>query len=214
MMKILYGTGNKAKIAHMREMMAAHKLDIELVEPDASSMCFQEPRETGGNPLENARIKARAYYNAYRAPVFSCDTGLILAGIPEKLQPGVHVRTVNSKRLNDDEMIAYYGGLAARFGDITAYYQNAICLIYDENLVFERTDASLESDRFIITKTPHPKRVPGFPLDSLSVQLASGRYYYDAQGAQADDAALGRGFARFFSDCLRRVGFACGARGI
>ena len=32
--------------------------------------------ENGSNPLDNAKLKALAYYDVLRVPVFSCDSGL------------------------------------------------------------------------------------------------------------------------------------------
>jgi 8-oxo-dGTP diphosphatase len=75
-----------------------------------------EPAEDGASPVENARAKARFYYAASGKPTFSADSGLYFAGLPDALQPGVHIRRVNGKRLDDDEMTAYYGSLADRFG--------------------------------------------------------------------------------------------------
>ena len=51
---------------------------------------------------------------------------------------------------------------------------------------------------------PHARRVPGFPLDSLSVHLGTGRYYYDMPGYQSDDIALDNGFRRFFERVLAK----------
>ena len=64
--------------------------------------------ETGNTPLENARQKAIAYYQVFKMPVFSCDSGLYFDEVPDEIQPGVHVRNVNGRCLSDDEMIAYY----------------------------------------------------------------------------------------------------------
>lgn len=44
-------------------------------------------------------------------PVFSCDSGLYFDNVPDEIQPGVHVRTINGKYLSDEEMLAYYTGL-------------------------------------------------------------------------------------------------------
>ena len=42
-------------------------------------------------------------------------------------------------------------------------------------------DMSSATEPFILVTTPHTKRVPGFPLDSLSVDIATGKYYYDLE---------------------------------
>jgi len=42
-------------------------------------------------------------------------------------------------------------------------------------------DMSIATEPFILVAEPHAKRVPGFPLDSLSVDITTGRYYYDLE---------------------------------
>lgn len=107
-MKLLYGTGNLAKLSAMRNRL--EQLDIELIglnDLRAEGKIIPEVIEDGNTPLENARLKAMAYYEAFQIPVFSCDSGLYFDNVPDEVQPGVHVRNVNGKCLSDDEMIDY-----------------------------------------------------------------------------------------------------------
>ena len=60
--------------------------------------------EDGKNPLENAEIKARTYFEAFQIPVFSCDSGLYFDELQEDEQSGLHVRRINGKELTDDEI--------------------------------------------------------------------------------------------------------------
>ena len=111
-MKILYGTGNPAKLSAMKRHL--EPLDIEIIGLNDLGMKIPEVLEDGNTPLENARQKAKAYYKAFHIPVFSCDSGLYFENVPNEIQPGVHVRTVNGKYLTDDEMRLYYSGLAQK----------------------------------------------------------------------------------------------------
>ena len=196
MITLLYGTTNPAKLSSMRtnlEPLGIHLLGLKDLPGE-----IPEVIEDGNSPLENARRKAHAYYEHYKMPVFSCDSGLYLEGLPEELQPGIHVRTFSGKYLNDDEMLAYYSGLALKYGDITARYQNAICLIMDEEHIYESMDENLASNRFLLTAKPYPYIRPGFPLDSLSKDVATGKYYYELHENDADDLVGYDGFADFF----------------
>lgn len=85
-MKILYGTTNKGKLQAARKWMT--NLDIELIGLHDMEQPIPEVDESGKTPLENARLKAEAYYQAFGVPVFSCDSGLYFDGLPEELQPG------------------------------------------------------------------------------------------------------------------------------
>ena len=94
-MKILYGTGNIAKINSMKNML--RNLEIEIISLNDVNLKVEKIYENGNSPLENAKIKAFAYYKVWGKPVFSCDSGLYFDNIPDEVQPGVHVRTVNGK---------------------------------------------------------------------------------------------------------------------
>ena len=89
-----------------------------------------------------------AYYQVFKMPVFSCDSGLYFDEVPDEIQPGVHVRNVNGRCLSDDEMIAYYTGLAKQYGNLTAYYQNAICLVLDETQILKLWILQLQANHF------------------------------------------------------------------
>lgn len=195
--KILYGTGNAAKLEVMRNRLA--ELDLEIVGLKDMTEEVPEVAEDGATPLENARQKALAYYKAFGIPVFSCDSGLYFDNVPEKVQPGVHVRTVGGKYLSDEEMLGHYTGLASKYGDLVARYRNAICLVMDEEHIYEAMDENMASRPFLITSVPHsPVRHKGFPLDSISKDLESGKYFYDMTQAEMDLFAVQGGFLEFF----------------
>ena len=200
-MKILYGTTNKAKIQVMKN--AIESLDIELI--GLGDMASELPSiiENGKTPLENAEIKAKAYYEAFHIPVFSCDSGLYFDELQEDEQPGLHVRRVNGKELTDDEMIEYYGSLAERHnGKITGRYRNAIYFILDENNHYSSMDMSIATEPFILVQKPHSKqRVEGFPLDSLSIDIATGKYYYDLDVKEVS-TSVEDGLRKFFEEIL------------
>lgn len=201
-MRILYGTGNQAKLSSMRR--ALKNLEVEIVGLKDLNCDLPKIEETGKNPLENARIKAYSYYKVFQTPVFSCDSGLYLKGLPEEYQPGVHVRRIKDIELSDNEMLAYYSNLAAKFGNISARYQNAICFILDKDHVYESMDDSLSGEEFFLVEKPHKRREPGFPLDSISVHKVTGQYYYDIEAIDAaDELALDSGFYKFFRNIFR-----------
>ena len=200
-MKILYGTTNKAKLHVMKN--AVESLDVELI--GLGDMDSELPYiiENGEKPLENAEIKASAYYEAFHIPVFSCDSGLYFDELKEDEQPGLHVRRVNGKELTDDEMIEYYGSLAEQHdGKITGRYRNAIYFIQDENHHYSSMDMSIATEPFILVSKPHSRqRVEGFPLDSLSIDIATGKYYYDLDEKEVS-TSVEDGLRKFFEGIL------------
>lgn len=201
-MKILYGTTNPSKVKYMKRMI--HGLDIELVSLNDIKLKVNDIDESGNNPLANARIKALAYYNTAKMPVFSCDSGLYIESLSEKEQPGVHVRRVHGKVLNDEEMIGYYSKLSAKLGGrAIARYKNAICLVIDEKHIFEYDGEDIAGEKFIISSKPHCKRHDGFPLDSLSIDIKSDKYYMDIDdGFDEDEYNVAKSYRSFFTESL------------
>lgn len=201
-MKLLYGTTNQGKLEWIRRRLAPI-FGLEVI----GLMDMQPPlpsvQENGLTPLENARIKAWAYYEAFHCPVFSCDSGLYFEGLPQEIQPGIHVRRVGGKELTDDEMTEYYSGLAKQYGDITARYKNAVCLVWDKEHSYESMEESLSGEPFLLTAMPHPKRQKGFPLDCLTKNIVTGAYYYDMVENRQDQADTDNGFLLFFQKILR-----------
>lgn len=203
-MKLLFGTGNEAKLSVMKSRL--ENIGIELIglnDLRAEGKCIPEILENGNTPLENARIKALAYYEAFHIPVFSCDSGLYFDNVPDEVQPGVHVRNVAGKCLSDEEMIEYYTGLAKKYGNLIAQYRNAICFVMDEEHVYESMDPSVYSEKFILTDKPHSLiREKGFPLDSMSIDMKTNKYYYDLEASELEQFAVEDGVLKFFEKIL------------
>lgn len=206
-MKLLFGTGNQAKLSVMRSRLET--IGIELMglnDLRAEGKDIPEVIESGRTPLENARLKAEAYYKAFGMPVFSCDSGLYFDNVPDEIQPGVHVRNVNGRCLSDDEMVEYYSGLARQYGDLIASYKNAICFIIDENRIYESMDDSMASEKFILTDKPHGAiRKKGFPLDCMSVDIKTNKYYYDLSDDELEQFAVEDGVLRFFEKIIKEL---------
>lgn len=174
--------------------------NIELVGLNDMEGELPQIEESGATPLENAKIKALAYYDRFQMPVFSCDSGLYFEELEEQEQPGIYVRRVHGKELTDDEMIEYYAALArAHGGRITGQYRNAIFFVMDREHCYSSMDESIGTERFILVTKPHPKRIEGFPLDSLSIDIPTGKYYYDLDVKDVS-TSVDEGVRRFFKE--------------
>ena len=204
-MKLLYGTSNLATLDAMNNRLG--QVGIELIGlNDLKVKGYTIPivLENGDTPLENARLKALAYYEAFGMPVLSCDSGLYFDNVPDEVQPGVHVRNVKGKCLSDEEMIEYYSGLVKKYGNLVARYKNAICYVMDEEHIYEAMELSMESEKFILTDKPHSTiRKKGFPLDSISLDIKTNKYYNDLPEVKLEQVAVEDGFLMFFKRVLK-----------
>lgn len=203
-MQLLFGTGNQAKLSAMKSRL--EKIGIELIglnDLRAEGKSIPEVLENGNTPLENAKLKALAYYKAFQIPVFSCDSGLYFDHVPDEVQPGVHIRNVNGKCLSDKEMMEYYAGLVRKYGNLVAQYRNAICFVMDEKHIYEAMEPSMYSEKFILTDKPYSEiRKKGFPLDSMSIDMKTNRYYYELAEEELAQFDVEDGFLQFFRKVL------------
>lgn len=208
--QMIYGTGNPAKLLGMKRWLLGLPVSLIGLKEAAEIWSRELPlvEEIGNSPLENARLKAKAYYDCFQRPVFSCDSGLYLWNyetgqmLPEELQPGICIRGRGNKRYTDEELLSYYTGLVKQYGPVMARYQNAICMVLSEEQYFESADESLWGEAFLFTEVPHAKIVPGFPLDSISLEIKTGKYFYDLEGDSQDVVAAQNGFRNFFEKVI------------
>jgi XTP/dITP diphosphohydrolase len=196
-MNLLYGTYNPSKLESMIKMLDG--LDLCITDLESLDMEIKEAKETGNDPLSNATQKAMSYFEQIKQPIFSCDSGLYFEDVDEKDQPGVLIKRINGNNLSHREMLNYYSNLASSYGGkLIAYYKNSICLVMNENNIYKYDGEDINSEKFYIVDKPHEKYREGFPLDSLSVEIASMKYYYDLEGTKSESLGVINGFRNFF----------------
>lgn len=175
MKEILFATSNQSKVNRFYDKLLEN--DIKLLSLKDLNIDL-DVEENGNTAIENALIKARAYYNETKLVVMAMDDTLYLENVPDNLQPGMYVRRVNGKRLSDDEMIEHYSSLADKYGDngkITARWVYGMAII---NNGIEYTYTWSKED-FYITNTPSNKINPGYPLNSISINKKLNKYFTD-----------------------------------
>lgn len=162
-MKVLFATTNPAKVKKYKDRL--EKRGVELITIKDLDMNLHV-EESGKNALENAYIKAKAYYNATKIITIGMDNNLFIDELPEEKQIGTHVRRINGKELNDDEMIDYYTNLVKEYGGkLTAKWVYGM-VIYNGK---EKKEFTWSKSNFYFVDKPSDKRNPGYPLDSISI---------------------------------------------
>ena len=174
-MQILFATGNETKAKRFSkgllekgiEVLSLKDIDIEL-----------EVEENGKNAIENALIKARAYSKITDIPVFAMDDNLYLANVPEDKQPGMYVRRVNGRRLNDEEMITHYTNLVKEYGTngkLECKWVYGMAVIKDA----KEYTYTWSKESFYMVEVPSNNINPGYPLNSISVNKVLNKYFTD-----------------------------------
>ena len=175
MKKVLFATGNESKVKRFKSGLLENDIEIITLNNIDAKV---EIIENGKNAIENALIKARTYADVSDLPVFAMDDNLYIEGIPEEKQPGMYVRRVNGKRLNDDEMIEYYSNLAHTYGKngrLTCRWVYGIAVINNGK---ESTYTWSKNDFYIVDK-PSNKINPGYPLNTISINKKLNKYFTD-----------------------------------
>lgn len=157
-MKVLFATTNPAKIKKYAEKLKEKNIEVLTIKDLGINV---KPEETGKNAIENAYIKAKAYYDKTKIITIGMDNNLYIEELPEEKQPGTHVRRVNVKELDDDEMIEYYCNLVKEYGGK------------------EPKEYSWSKSHFYFVDKPCEKRNPGYPLDSMSIMPECNKYFVD-----------------------------------
>ena len=172
-MKVLFATTNPAKVKKYKDLLAEKGIELITIK----DLDFKLPiDENGKDAIENAYIKAKTYYDRTKIPTIGMDNNLFIEELPEEKQPGTHVRRINGKELNDEEMIEYYTNLVKENGGkLTAkwVYGMVICSRKSVNKF------TWSKDHFYFVDKPCEKRNPGYPLDSISVMPESKKYWLE-----------------------------------
>ena len=175
MKKVLFATSNPSKVKRFEKGLLEKGIEIISLKDIDKEV---EINENGKGAVENALIKAKAYAQIVDIPVFAMDDNLYLENVPEEKQPGIFVRRVNGKRLSDDEMIEHYINLVKTYGTDGKLICRWVYGIAVINNGKESTFTwSLED--FYMVETPSKITNPGYPLNSISVDMRLNKYFTD-----------------------------------
>lgn len=190
-MEILLGTHNPSKKEYFARQL--EQFDVSFV--TLADLGIEKlPDEDGKTVLENAKIKA-AYYGQFHDYVISADSALYIRelALTDPRQPGLTIRrAADGHEMNDDEeMLAHYAALARSLGGkITCWYQDAYAVCNHGSVSGFMDDGPINDVyAFYMVDKPHPKRNPGWPLDSISIRRGNGKYFVESPQQAADAAS-------------------------
>ena len=169
-MKVLFATTNPAKVKKYKDSLKERGIELITIK----DLDYKLPiDENGKNAIENAYIKAKTYYDKTKIPTIGMDNNLFIEELPEERQRGTHVRRINGKELNDEEMIEYYTNLVKENGGkLTAKWVYGMVICSDKGV----NKFSWSKDHFYFVNKPCEKRNPGYPLDSMTIVPEFNKY--------------------------------------
>ncbi len=169
-MQVLFATTNPAKVKKYRDLLKEKGIELVTIKDLDFKLDIDE---NGKDAIENAYIKAKTYYDKTKIPTIGMDNNLFIEELPEEKQPGTHVRRINGKELNDDEMITYYTNLVKEnYGKLTAKWVYGMVICSDNGV----NKFSWSKDHFYFVDKPCEKRNPGYPLDSITIVPEFNKY--------------------------------------
>ncbi len=172
-MKVLFATTNPAKVKKYNDALCQKGIELITIKDIGINLNVEE---NGKNAIENAYIKAKAYYDKTGITTIGMDNSLYIEELPEDKQPGTYVRRVHGKELSDEEMIEYYTNLVHQYGGkLTAKWIYGI-VIYNGK---EGKKYSWSKSNFYLVDKPCQKRNIGYPLDSISIMPKCNKYFVD-----------------------------------
>ena len=191
MKEILFATGNESKGNRFKEKLLERGILLKSLKDININL---EVEENGKTAIGNAEIKAKAYYDATKMTTMAMDDTMYIDDIPEDKQPGVFVRRVNGKRLNDEEMIEYYTNLVKTYGKdgkLNTKWILGMAIIKDgKTLTYTYT-----TSEYYLVDTPAKDMIEGYPLSSILVNKKVNKYDIylseeDKKIGQADDTGF------------------------
>ena len=172
-MKVLFATKNPAKIKRYSNKLEERGIQVLTLQDIDINLKVEE---TGKNALENAYLKAKAYYDATGIISIGIDDTLFIEGLPNEKQPGTNVRRVKGKELSDDEMIQHYTNLVKEYGEKLIARWVYGMVIYNGS---ETKQFTWSKENFYFVDKPCEKRNPGYPLDSISIMPEYNKYFVE-----------------------------------
>lgn len=165
MKQVLFATSNPSKVKRFKEGLA--KVGIEVLSLKDLNIDL-EVEENGNCAIENALSKARTIYAKTHMPTIGMDDTLYLENVKEEKQPGLYVRRINGKTLNDDEMLDYYTSLVRDYGTNGRL-----------NAKGEESTYTWFKDNFYMVDTVSDTINKGYPLNSISKYKKIDKYFTD-----------------------------------
>jgi leucyl-tRNA synthetase/8-oxo-dGTP pyrophosphatase MutT (NUDIX family) len=184
--EVVLATHSLAKIKRWKEQLnipGAHLVTTQDLELDVPEII-----ETGDSEIENARIKAKAFWDVTQKLCIAGDSGMYLDGVPEAEQPGKDTKKAAGVLATDDsdttwkKMIDFYISKVEKYGkngELHAYFKDAFSLFDGLNYY----DIEVKRPIVITNQITYPQ-FKMFPLCNIYKVPKFDKYYYDLKSEE------------------------------
>ncbi len=128
MIELILASSNAHKASEFSELFDPSKVSVK------SAPAKIDVIEDGETYFENALLKAKAYYDKYKAPVIADDSGLNVAALPNEL--GLHSARFGGDGLSDRQRAELL--LVELDGEVNreAYFSCILCVYFNPGEIF------------------------------------------------------------------------------
>ena len=169
MVEVFFATMNKDKIMKMKNRLK--DLDINLITPYDININI-EIEENGKSVVENATLKAKAYFDKIKIPTIATDSALYVEKF--EVQPGLFVKRINGVTLNDEKLEEHYiNELNKVGGKSNAFYVTGIVIVQCGKV----DSIEIKEDNFIFTSKKYEGKKGLDPLSRLEYDDKIKKYF-------------------------------------
>ena len=198
MEKIFFATMNKDKIMKMKNRLK--NLDIKIVTPYDQNIKI-EIQENGKSVIENATLKAKAYFDKIQMPTIATDSALYVENFD--IQPGLFVKRINGVTLEEDKLEEHYiNELNKVGGKSKAFYITGIVLvkknsissikIKEEDFIFTSKICKGERNYDPLSRLEYDEKLKKYFCQLNEIEIDKRGYKFDAEAKKFIEDALMR----------------------
>ena len=176
MKQIIFATNNPTKAKRFSKSLLEKEINVISLRDIGIKINI---KEDGKDVVENALKKARECHDVTGKIAIGMDDSLYLENVPEDEQPGLFVRRVDGKVLEDDEMIEHYISLVKKYGKrgkLNAKWIYGLAVVNEDG---EESTYTWTKKGFYLVDKPSRKINPGYPLNSISKYECNNKYFTD-----------------------------------
>lgn len=176
MKQIIFATNNPTKAKRFSKSLLEKEINVISLRDIGIKINI---KEDGKDVVENALKKARECHDVTGKIAIGMDDSLYLENVPEDEQPGLFVRRVDGKVLEDDEMIEHYISLVKKYGKrgkLNAKWIYGLAVVGENG---EESTYTWTKKGFYLVDKPSRKVNPGYSLNSISKYECNNKYFTD-----------------------------------